>query len=124
MLTHAQLAELAAAAQNGGLLMDEKKPGWAARVNPDTLNIRDMNHCVVGQSMRGFRYFGVSYVDKLRRLGITLQDTPRYGFAVWLHNHPEAWDALADAWRQEIADRTTPTTTGTVEVEEPLALAV
>lgn len=33
----------------GMTLLDEKMPGWIARVNVDTLDLNDSTHCVVGQ---------------------------------------------------------------------------
>ncbi len=120
MLTDMQRAEIAAAAHLGGLLMDKKNTGWEHRVNPGLLRMQDGKNCVLGQSMDGprFEVFSSSaYNTKLRKLGITPYDQARYGFN--LHG---AWEALADAWRHEIAVRVAPTTVVQGDLQETLVL--
>ncbi len=129
MLTDVQRAEITAAAHRGAWLMDEHGPsGWALRVNPDTLRMDSTMHCVLGQSMPDRRRLSLrqrsSYCAKLHQLGITRYDQVRYGFDlpdyVWCND--EAWAALADAWRNEIAVRVT--MPDPIDVREPLVLAV
>jgi len=124
MLTHAQIVALDDAAHEGGLLLDEKGPeGWAHRVDPDTLRMKNTSLCVLGQAMAGpcWGFFvRSSYAAKLRRLGITPEEQVRYGFALWAGQaSAEMWDALADAWREEILVRTeTPTMPGLDDEEQ------
>lgn len=117
MLTDLQLAEIRAAAHEGGLLMDEKVPGWTHRVDPGVLNMSSSDRCVLGQSIpssrtRFFNLYGLTYSEKLDWLGITPADQCRYGFSLPIADtmSGETWRALANAWRKEIAARTTVTT--------------
>jgi len=129
MLTLTRLAEIDEATALGGLLLDQKVPGWAEQVDPDRLRMWSVTGCVVAQSVPvpRFRLLGGSeYVDKLRVLGIGLPDQVRYGFALTAPASfdKEAWYALADSWRRQITARTTPTTVAPANVQEPLTLAV
>lgn len=124
MLTDTQLAVLATAARNGALLMDDKQPGWAQEVNPATLAIHSITRCVIGQSMTP-RLVGGAYTRKVARLGIALEETPLYGFALTAEQarNYETWGALTDAWRVEIASRTAVTTPSPADAQEELVLA-
>jgi hypothetical protein len=48
-------------AQKGAALLDQKIPGWEHRIDPETLEMGDPRHCVVGQ-ICGFyrpRFYGI-----------------------------------------------------------------
>lgn len=112
MLTLEQLANMDAAARLGGLLLDEKQPGWAWRVDLDNLRMHSVTQCVVGQSVLTPRFHllsGSTYTAQLKVLGISLSDQGRYGFALGIRRagSREAWHALADAWVPQIQARTT-----------------
>ena len=136
MLTDEKVAELAIAAHAGALLMDDKQPRWAFRVNPGRLNMRYTGDCVLGQSMKTgigplqfldheppplFSTDG-SYMNKLRQLGLDPITQRDYGFAV-AGSGSEVWDALTVAWRAEIAARTTAPTTAAPAEQKELVLA-
>ena len=129
MLTYAQQVQIRLAARAGGLLMDEKNPGWAERVDPASLRMQSVNHCVVGQTVEGppFIFFGrSSYLVKLRTLGIPASEQVHYGFALWapVAREPGAWDALREAWLWQVTVRLITIPDPVVEVvENPMVLA-
>lgn len=112
MLTDNQIVRLRAAARRGGVRMDEKMPGWAGDVNPDTLRMQSTELCILGQSMTRRSYLG-----KIGFLGLTLVTQTHYGFALDVaeSTDTEVWAALTDAWRDEIKARTTTPVPVTVE---------
>lgn len=66
----------------GVALLDEKVPGWAARVDLDTLEMEDPIACVASQAT------GKSYVGAMGVLGVDAVGTDyvggsQYGFHAW-----------------------------------------
>lgn len=135
MLTDVQLMEIAVAAHQGGLLMDEKNLGWELRADPDTLRMSSVSHCMIGQTMPNHRRDshllaeGVSYEANLKLLGLTLHTQKEYGFCLPMPIQADGydsmrWAALTEAWKNEIEDRLAVTKVDPVDVREPLVLAV
>lgn len=94
----------------GALLLDHKNPGWASRIDVETLDIENDRNCVVAQLYRG------DYNAGLQALGA--YDNPweypravRFGFHC---NEPDtqtrhaAYTALTRLWLGEIQMRMTP----------------
>jgi hypothetical protein len=82
----------------GVALLDEKRPGWRTRVNPDTLDMADDFKCVLGQLYQ-------AYLIALSALKINRVQASRYGFDAVTDEH-RLWDtvdaeidALTEAWR-------------------------
>lgn len=93
------------AAAKGAKRLDEKRPGWAQRIQVERLNMFSGSQCILGQEygqyQRGWRDvhptggdepFAVAY-------GFTLEDP-------WQHN--PTWNLLQAAWLKEIETRTKP----------------
>ena len=96
--------------QRGAEYLDEIDPGWHRRVNADTLELEDGQHCVLGQLHGEFRLgLGRSHV-------LTLSSAPRaslspvaYGFKC-VEGVSDAWQArdyelLTQAWRAAVRRR-------------------
>lgn len=86
--------------EKGAAFLDERAPGWLARVNVADLDLGSCFACVLGQ-------LGGDYRDETRRLGMNLEDAIQCGF-----NVPEdenalkerlQYEALTDEWRKYIA---------------------
>lgn len=85
--------------ERGAKLLDEKHPGWAAKIDTSILNIRFSDRCILGQ-LYGWFY------QALDSFGILFEDCYLYGFSENYALHPdENWEYLDDLWRQEINDR-------------------
>ena len=102
-MTTAPMSDRVAA---GAALLDERRPGWAADVDPDGLEMRGCLECVLGQ------LFG-QYEQGLGRLDIPTSAArgfaaERFGFDVYASDGDAAYDALNDLWREQIAARTVP----------------
>lgn len=93
--------EARAAVARGAALLDKKKPGWAMRIDIDTLDIA-CTSCVL------FQLGG--YTEVADELGI-LSNADRYGFFVpseesgTLSN--PSWQLLQDAWIEAIGAMST-----------------
>lgn len=109
-------------ARQGAAWLDEKHPGWAARIDLDTFNIEDSSNCVLGQVFEqdageaedGFDYGLGKY--NLDSDGLGFSASPYYegkrelaGLAVWPSGNPEDhatdWAALQAEWRGIIIER-------------------
>ena len=78
--------------------LDEVNPNWYTQVNPLTLDMHDIDNCVLGQ------VYG-DYAHGLSRLW--LDDPSRtYGFTTFCEDDLIAWGETADRyWREEIEQR-------------------
>jgi hypothetical protein len=95
----------------GAAFLDEREPGWAARIDLGRLNMDICHRCVLGQ-LAGAGGLN-PYADKLRDLG--LGDGGGYGFDIDSYGDcgpvPDLADddaeyaALTAAWREVIAER-------------------
>lgn len=96
--------------QRGAEYLDEMDPGWHRRVNANTLELEDGQHCVLGQLHGEFRLgLGRSHV-------LTLSSAPRaslspvaYGFKC-VEGVSDEWEArdyelLTQAWRAAVRRR-------------------
>jgi len=105
------LDELAARVAKGAVLMDEKNiPGWYWQVKVEHLQMWSCMRCVLGQTHG-------DYNVGLRKLDLTPDDGIAYGFNVRAAEPGETvdpgipvpaqlpWDALHQAWHQEITRR-------------------
>lgn len=90
----------------GAALLDQKRPGWAGRIDIATLRISSCQACVVGQ------LFGVAerfapFTHGIEALGI-YGSQEDYGFALagpFNAEKTRRWQFLQDAWIEAIADR-------------------
>lgn len=98
--------------ERGATYLDEVDPGWHRRVDAETLELEDGEHCVLGQLHGEFRLgLGRSHV-------LTLSSAPRaslspvaYGFKC-VEGVSDAWQArdyelLTAAWREAVRTRAT-----------------
>ena len=83
--------------------MEEMYPGALSRVDLDTLNMASCEQCVLGQCLSDS--IG-TYNDKLDVLGLGRYDQYAYGFSMLSLGAREQWEALRDAWIDEIKNRT------------------
>jgi hypothetical protein len=106
--------------KRGAFLLDATTPGWAEKINGDTLAMRWCDKCLLGQ------LYG-DYDDGLKRIGLLLylgwdkgsnketdeaeEIAAAHGFTITDEEYRVAkrdetvWPALADAWRIEIRSR-------------------
>jgi hypothetical protein len=97
--------------RRGAEYLDDMDPGWHRRVDADTLELEDGQHCVLGQLHGDFRLgLGRSHV-------LTLSSAPRsslspvaYGFKC-VEGVSDEWEArdyelLTQAWRAAVRSRT------------------
>jgi hypothetical protein len=82
------------AVAGGAAFLDIKRPGWAARIDADTLRVRSMRDCVIGQLYGG-------YFRGLLRLRLSPFRAHRYGFDTGIH----PGFALDRAWSELIRKR-------------------
>jgi hypothetical protein len=85
-------AVLSPAVERGAALLDEKCPGWAERVDVESLNIASMRRCILGQ------LYG-HYTTGRDRLELGIGST--YGF----DSHLRGYDELNQDWRLAILSR-------------------
>jgi hypothetical protein len=83
----------------GAALLDEKRPGWDARVDLAVLDLASCRQCVVGQ-LFGEEFGNWPYLAGLQALGIPL-GAGRHGFDAL----DEQFPALTAEWRRVIAAR-------------------
>jgi hypothetical protein len=88
--------DYAARAAAGAAFLDERRPGWAERIDLDTLALIDECYCVLGQ-------LGGNYAQELSALGLSLGDEADLGFIP--AGHPGDWSLLDAAWTAEIRQR-------------------
>ncbi len=55
----------------GAALLDEMRPGWREKINPDSINVWNVRNCPLGQ------VYGDYY---LACIDLGIQDDPTYGF--------------------------------------------
>jgi hypothetical protein len=103
-------AQVQARVQRGAEYLDEVDPGWHARVNAQTLELEDGQHCVLGQLHGGFRLgLGRSQVLSLSSAPRASLSPVAYGFKC-VEGVSEAWQArdyelLTAAWREAVRRR-------------------
>jgi len=97
--------------ERGAAYLDEVDPGWHRRVNAETLELEDGEHCVLGQLHGGFRLgLGRSHVLSLSSAPRASLSPVAYGFKC-VEGVSEAWQArdyelLTAAWREAVRVRT------------------
>ncbi len=94
--------DLIAAVNFGAQLLDSKQPGWAERINLESLDLTHYKYCILGQ------LYG-TYGEGISELG---WDIPfSHGFAVKLihdytfRGHPTDYVYLHNLWRDAILGR-------------------
>ena len=81
---------------SGIALLDDHGPqNWRSRINPDTINIRDVRHCTLGQ------VYG-HYDDGIRHLQLWGSGY-QYGFSTSDEDPSSTWAELNVAWREALA---------------------
>ena len=97
--------------ERGAEYLDNVDPGWHRRVNADTLELEDGQHCVLGQLHGGFRLgLGRSHVLSLSSAPRASLSPVDYGFKC-VEGVSDAWQArdyelLTAAWREAVRART------------------
>jgi hypothetical protein len=79
----------------GAAYLDAVRPGWAEKINLDTLDLGKSSYCVIGQSVD-------RYMDGIQELGLSTDEAIALGF-----NSPKTseFEALTAAWKPVIAER-------------------
>jgi hypothetical protein len=101
----------------GAELMDERRPGWADRIDPDAFNIGDCTMCVIGQDYENDPAYDYRFNNPFEAGAFELF-SDAYGFdnnAPVLIEHgfsakagaEEVFAALDDAWLRAIKQRRT-----------------
>lgn len=93
------------AAGRGARLLDQELPRWAEIVDRTTLELDNCYRCVLGQLFGSFDK-GYDWLKVIRPVHQRAEQW--FGFDVdWAHTNDEDayYDALDQAWRNEIADR-------------------
>jgi hypothetical protein len=97
--------------ERGASYLDEVDPGWHRRVDAETLELEDGEHCVLGQLHGGFRIgLGRSHVLSLSSAPRASLSPVAYGFKC-VEGVSDAWQArdyelLTAAWREAVRTRT------------------
>jgi hypothetical protein len=97
--------------ERGATYLDGVDPGWHRRVDAETLELEDGEHCVLGQLHGGFRLgLGRSHVLSLSSAPQASLSPVAYGFKC-VEGVSEAWQArdyelLTAAWREAVRKRT------------------
>jgi hypothetical protein len=88
--------------RRGAELLDRWQPGWERKISIDRLAMYDCDRCIVAQIYGDF-YSGMGQMELL---GMS-KDAEKYGFNLpgRMCSERVLWDALADAWRDEIRAR-------------------
>jgi hypothetical protein len=89
---------IAARVQRGAMLLDNKYPGWAARVNPEMLRMSDCGQCVLGQL---FGHYHTGLLELRLLDSLSSQESALRGFCSGIFDYAE----LGAAWRIEITAR-------------------
>lgn len=97
--------------QAGTEFLDEHYPGWASHIDPDTLNIRDGDKCVLGQIYNRMLKrkrpadYRSGFLHLLIEIGI--ENPVEFGFKG--SDYREAYDIdcvkLSEEWKREIRAR-------------------
>jgi hypothetical protein len=93
-MTGPDYADCAAA---GARFLDERRPGWAGRIDLDRLALIDECDCILGQ-------LDGTYDRGLAALGLTLSEEVLLGFLPGFDSE-WSWDQLDAAWTAEISKR-------------------
>jgi hypothetical protein len=93
--------------ERGALFLDEVRPGWATRIDPDTLDLASSCDCVLGQLYqsehpRSRRPPYESYDRMVDELDLGYDRVGRLGFVSWGR---AKYENMTAAWRREIAKR-------------------
>jgi hypothetical protein len=109
-------------ARRGALLLDQVKPGWASKVEPEELEMGSCCQCLLGHvygewewgvvNIGGWQLAATEQSDfepgdelNLNRDGY--EWSSRHGFGLADDEPQYLWEELADIWRDEIRRRTT-----------------
>lgn len=85
--------------ERGAQRMDERCPGWADKVNPDTLELRSDCRCILGQV---YGSFNDSYMRVAGEPG------GMFDLGFYAGGGSKDFDALEQDWRLAILSRRTP----------------
>lgn len=88
------MTDLSTFAALGATEFDRLRPGWARRVNTNTLDMSSINLCV------GAQVFG-TYQASLKAIDIREDEAHLYGFDATDHHYQK----LTEAWIHEIEKR-------------------
>jgi hypothetical protein len=111
--------------ERGASYLDEVDPGWHRRVDAETLELEDGEHCVLGQLHGGFRIgLGRSHVLSLSSAPRASLSPVAYGFKC-VEGVSDAWQArdyelLTAAWREAVRARTAADLQGDGHVDDAI----
>lgn len=98
------MSQISEAAARGAQFLDERQPGWAERIDTESLSMIRPCRCIIGQ-LSGSRYSAgfqkivneghPAYSEHAQSLGFVID-------AEW----DDQWDQLTGAWLKEIEKRT------------------
>lgn len=99
----------------GARWLDEVKPGWIALIDRDTLFLRDVRRCVLGQVFREEAQAGVDveageharpgFAYKLDEIGLSMATALGFTIMSYWPVRLRNWDRLHDAWDAELDRR-------------------
>lgn len=99
--------------QRGAEYLDNVDPEWYRRVNPETLELGDGRHCILGQLHGEFRLgLGRSHLINMSSAPRASLSPASYGFKC-IEGVPDEWKArdyafLNDAWQEAVRSRQDP----------------
>lgn len=93
--------DYAARAAAGAAFLDERIPGWAARISLDLLDMSNCEWCILGQ-------LGGCYDEAVSDFDLDDEDETGLGFMRPAGESGFAWELLRNAWTAEIATRREP----------------
>ncbi len=83
--------------KQGAKFLDENGPtNWRQIIESESLDMLDCEACILGQ------LYGSFYGGRTK-LGIGLASSEMYGFFIRESDSLPEWDALTEAWKEEIA---------------------
>ncbi|MFF3443608.1 hypothetical protein [Streptosporangium sp. NPDC002721] len=109
-----QFPDISDRVARGAALLDLRAPGWAARVDPDTLDLEDCWHCVIGQLYRPEQTvfkepFEIGAIDLFGLDAYGFDDNApilvEHGFSAPRRDSMAEFAALTSEWRSVVTAR-------------------
>ena len=88
--------------KRGAAFLDRHLPGWAARVDPGSIEQQDYYRCVLGQ-LHGTFGQGLDWMDACEK-NSDANEAEDYGFSLW-NVDKVAWAELTALWREQVGAR-------------------
>lgn len=92
-------------AKAGATLLDIIRPGWAAEVRPEKLDMYSCHSCVLGQLYGYYSHGAELLFATAGDINVREGQSARAGFVSDRPDYWETYSRLTKAWRREIAKR-------------------